>query len=365
MRHIVVIDNETLSGYLFRKEILAGFLSEGYKVTFVGEPHGYVQELETMGCRVIPVQTRRRGVNPFQDAYLFCRYLAILVRLKPEAVLTYTIKPNVYGGLACRLLRIRYYPNITGLGSPLFYPGLLQRLTSFLYKLGIGNATTVFFQNTSNEQFFRRRKLLSNRSSVVLLPGSGVNLQQHRFEAYPEEQRKLRLLVISRLMRDKGIDEILSAARKIKGEYPEVIFRLIGNYDGNYEEKIDAAVHDGIIEFMGRVSDVHSYIKNSHAVVHASYHEGMSNVLLEGAACGRPVIATDIPGCRETFVDGISGIACQPHNVDSLVSAIRAFIELPHAQKREMGRQGRKRMECQFDRRIVVEKYIKEIERHT
>ena len=195
-----------------------------------------------------------------------------------------------------------------------------------------------------------------------ILPGSGVNLKQHCFEEYPESDEQVVLLTIGRIMRDKGVNEILQAAKIIKAEYPNVIFRFIGSYDEDYEQKVSQAVKDGIVEYIESQPQVHSFIAESHATLHASYHEGMSNVLLETAASGRPVIATNVSGCKETYDDGVSGISFNAKDTDDLVRAIKEFLSLTNEQKAQMGKAGRQKMEKEFNRNIIVEKYIKIIE---
>lgn len=324
-------------------------------------PHDeYVEKFLQMGCVYHPCEFDRHGTNPIKELGQILHYRKLIKECQPDVVLTYTIKPNVYGGIACGLMGVPYIANITGLGGAVEGGGLMQKITLTLYRLGLARARQVFFQNEENRQFMLSHGIA--KRSNALLPGSGVNLERHAFEAYPEDDGSVVLLVIGRLMRDKGTDEVLAAAREIREKYPNVVFRLLGSYDGPYQEKVEAAVKDGIVEHLGEQSDVHSFIKNSHATVHASYHEGMSNVLLETAAAGRPVIATDVPGCRETFDDGVSGISCRAKDVDSLVVAITKFVELPYDTKVQMGLAGRKKMEQEFDRSIVIEKYMQELD---
>ena len=358
-----MVVNDTTYAYKLRRELITQLVKTGYQVTVIAEILSYQKELEEIGCRLMDVQTGRHGTNVFQDVKLCWKYYGMIHECNPDLVLTFNIKPNIYAGLVCSMLKIPYLPNITGLGKPLGNPGLLQKLTTFLYKLGIGGASVVMFQNEGNEQFFREKKILPKKARTVLLPGSGVNLEQHSLEPYPSNagDGKWIFLTIGRIMHDKGIDEVICAAKQIKQEYPNVVFRLIGDYDDNYEEVIQQAVAQGVIEYVGAAEDVHAEIKASHATIHASYHEGMSNVLLESAACGRPVIATDVYGCREIFEEGVSGFGCKARDVESLVKGIRRFINLPYAQKVQMGLAGRRKMEREFDRNIVIEKYLEEI----
>lgn len=359
MKKVMIIGNSISGFYSFRKELAAELKERGYDVVLVFPEGDRTAYFAAQGYKMIPVEIERHGVNPLQELALLNAFRRVIRQEKPDVVLTYTIKPNIYAGLACQMLGVPYIANITGLGTALAGQGMKQKLLLTLYKTGLRKASCVFFQNETN---LKRLAEAGGLQRVRLLPGSGVNLEQHRFEVYPEETDELVFLTIGRIMRDKGTDELLDAAREIKKEYPHVRFCLIGSYDGDYQDKVASAENDGIVEFLGEQNDVHSFIKTGHATIHASYHEGMSNVLLESAAAGRPVIATDVPGCRETYDAGISGISCHAKDRDDLARAIREFIELPYEQKAAMGRAGRQKMEREFDRTIVIRTYLEEIE---
>ena len=357
---VLIIANNDVGLYKFRRELLEELLKH-YEV-HISLPYGnYVDDMVSMGCIYHSCEFDRHGTNPIKEFAQIFQYRTLIKQCRPDVVLTYTIKPNVYGGIACRLTGVPYIANITGLGGAVEGGGLMQKITLTLYRHGLARARQVFFQNEENLRFMLSHGIATRNHAV--LPGSGVNLERHAFEAYPEDDGSIVLLVIGRLMRDKGTDEVLAAAWEIRKKYPYVTFQLIGPYDGPYQEKVEAAVKDGVMQQLGEQSDVHSFIKNSHATVHASYHEGMSNVLLESAAAGRPVIATDVPGCRETFDDGVSGLSCKAKDVESLVAAIETFIELPYDAKVQMGLAGRKKMEQEFDRSIVIEKYMQELDK--
>ncbi len=358
MAKVMVIGNSIEGFYSFRKELAEELKKNGHDVVLAFPEGTYTAFFDQQGYRMIDIQIERHGTNPLHELGLLRCFLQHIRKEKPDVVLTYTIKPNIYAGLLCRLLGVPYLANITGLGTALAGQGIKQRVLMMLYHLGIGKADCVFFQNTTN---LERVTSTGRLKAVRLLPGSGVNLEQHCFEAYPEETEELVFLTIGRIMRDKGADEILEAARKVKQKYPKVGFCLIGSFDGDYQEKVMAAVEEGAVEFLGVQKDVHAFIKNSHATIHASYHEGMSNVLLETASAGRPVIATDVPGCRETYDAGVSGIACQAKNADDLARAILEFIELPHEQKAAMGAAGRAKIEREFNRKLVIQAYLEEI----
>ncbi len=358
MSKVMFLVNHDITIYNFRLELVERLIAEGHSVIILSPFGERVESMIDMGCEYYEIKLSRHGKNPFQELSLIYEYKKLLEKIKPDIVLTYTIKPNIYGSLVCGGLGINCVVNITGLGIALENPGVLKKILILLYKFSLRKTQKVFFQNAENEKFMLSHGVI--KTPYELLPGSGVNLEQHCYEKYPEESDELILLVIGRLMKDKGTDEILFAAEKIKKEYPKVVFRLLGYCDETYKEKIDTAISKGIVEYVGLQTDVHSFIKNSHATVHASYHEGMANVLLETAAGGRPIVATDVPGCRETF-DSESGISCKARDGEDLFRAIKEFIELPYEKKKAMGVAGRKKMEKEFNRTIIVDKYMKEI----
>lgn len=360
-KKVLILVNHNVVIYNFRKELVERLVAEGYEV-YLSCPQGNrIKELVSMGCNFIETNVERRSKNPLTDLGLLKHYKRIMKEIKPDIVLSYTIKPNIYGGIAARKYGVPQLANVTGLGTSIEDGGFSSRFIISLYKLGLRKSKTVFFQNESNLDFCREKGIV--KDNCILLPGSGVNLKEHCFEPYPEKSDETVFLIIGRIMKNKGTDEILEAAENIKKRHKNVVFRFIGFYDDNYKQIIESAVDKGIIEFCGNQKDVHSFIKNSHATILASYHEGMSNVLLETAAAGRPVIATDIPGCRETFDPYISGIPFKPRDSKDLERAVEEFLSLPYEKRAQMGKSGREKVENQFNRQIVVNKYIEEIER--
>ena len=354
---ILVLSNVTSGLVNFRIELLEK-LCQQYHVVIIAEDNGYSTQLKEIGCEVVNFAIERHGTNPITDFNLIKQYIHFEKKYKPTVVLTYTIKPNVYGGIASRIAQTVYIANVTGMGDAIENRSFISLVAKKLYRIGLKGAKCVFFQNKSNKDFFIYDHLYKGKS--ILLPGSGVNLQKHCFEDYPIDTSKTVLSVIGRITKDKGIKEIIDAASEFKNE--PVMIQLIGRCEGDYLEVINTAEKDGVIRYVGQQKNVHEWIKNSHAVLHASYHEGMSNVLLEAAACGRPLIATNIPGCREAFDDGVSGIAFEPRSVDSLVKAIRQFLCLPYEKKVDMGIKGREKVEREFDRNKVISAYLEEID---
>lgn len=347
--------------YKFRRELVEKLAKESELVCVL--PDDPKKDwFRKINAKYIEIVMDRRGMNPLSDYKLFKTYREILRQEKPDVILTYTIKPNIYGGIAAAREGIPYIANITGLGTGILQKNLLSKAISFLYKKALKKATCTFFQNEENMKFFLEKKMVSGKYRQI--PGSGVNIAEHRFEDYPEEERATKFLFVGRVMKEKGIDEFLSAAERVKAIYPDTLFDIVGWLE---EKEYEAVSKDyqkrGIIQYFGPQTDVHSFIKNSHATVNPSYHEGMSNVLLESASTGRPVIASNIPGCRETFEDGVSGLAFEPRNVEDLTNTLIKFIELPYEKKKAMGIAGRRKVEKEFDRNIVIDAYMEEIDK--
>lgn len=360
---ILILTNSSGGLYLSRRELLERFVEENFKVYACAPFDIHLDDLFMIECKVIENNyLNRRGTNPVYDLKLIKYYRWLLEKVKPDVVLTYTIKPNAYGGMVCGCLGIPYISNVTGLGTSIENGGMLKVLAMGLYRLGLRKAQMVFFQNKGNRDFMLSHKVVK-RDSIDVIPGSGVNTMQHCYEPYPESECQIIFTTVGRIMKDKGIGEVLGAAEKIKKKYPQTVFRLIGDFDEGYEEEVFRLQEKGIVEYLGFQKDIHPFMAASHAVIHASYHEGMSNTLLEAASTGRPVIATDVPGCIETFEPGVTGIAFQAKSTESLVEAVEKFLTLNHAEREKMGRKGREKMIREFDRSIVVDKYMEEIER--
>lgn len=359
--NILVLTNNIGGLHSFRKEVMKAIIDAGYDV-YISEPDEdeRVKYFEEIGCHILKTEFDRRGMNPLADLKLMMTYRRMIKKLKPLAVLSYTIKPNVYGGIACRLTHTPQLANVTGLGDAVENGGWLQKLTITLYKIGLKKANRVFFQNQTNREVCIQYGISDNSS--ILLPGSGVNLKHHIYQEYPQDG-VLKFLFISRLLKDKGTDEYLEMASAIKAKHPNTDFQILGSVEGNYKEQLEKLVNEGIINYLGTTSDVRPYIGKVHCTVLPSYHEGMSNVNLESAANGRPVVTTNVPGCRETVDDGKSGYIVEVRSARSLIEAVERFIDLPYSQKIIMGHNAREKVEKEFDRQIVVVAYLNEIEK--
>ncbi len=359
-KKLLILTNSIGGLHSFRREVMKAICDAGYEVVISApeeSPKG--QYFKDIGCEVVIYTFNRRGINPCADFKQMLAYRSLMKDMKPVAVLTYTIKPNIYGGLAARLCGVPQVANVTGLGDALENGGWLQKLSIGLYKLGLRKARCVFFQNNSNRESCIRLGIANEDSK--LLPGSGVNLQHHTYQPYPKDDGKIKFLYIGRLLKDKGIEEYFVAAKTIKEKYSNIEFQILGKIEGSYQIQLAELIKDGIIVYLGTTVDVRPFIGAVHCTVMPSYHEGMSNVNLESAANGRPVITTNVPGCRETIDDCKTGFMVEAKSAQSLADGIERFIALPYNEKELMGQNARQKVEKEFDRQIVVDAYLKVI----
>ena len=356
-----MLANNDVGLYRFRKDLLAALLRTGHEV-YISLPNGdFVPELVQLGCCFIDTPIERRGMNPLHDSKLFHQYRAMLKEVKPDLVLTYTIKPNIYGGLACRMAHIPYAVNITGLGSSIENGGWLKRFVLALYKPALKGAKVVFFENAGNRDTLVATGVVPNGRDVVL-NGAGVNLEDYPYQPYPQEG-PVRFLFVGRVMHEKGVDELFAAAKRMKQEYGDSVeFHIVGSFEEGYKPLMDELEKAGVVKYHGYQSDMKPFYAMASCVVLPSYHEGMSNVLLEAAASGRPLITSDIPGCREAVENGVSGYLCPAKDADALFDAMQRFVKQPESRRAEMGRRGRERMEQKFSKTAVVAETIKHLE---
>lgn len=356
---VLVLANNSDGLYGFRKELLKQIAVAD--VLFASVPNnGYFSELQRIGCNVIETQIDRRGINPFTDIKLLLWYIEMIKQYKPKMVITYTIKPNIYGGMACRLLSIPYAANITGLGTAFQKSGALRTLVTAMYRTALRKAQIVFFENTGNMQTLLDEKIV-RRAQCCLLNGAGVNLEHFTLMPYPQDSTPVRFLFIGRVMSEKGVEELFAAMERLRAEGIDCILDVLGNYEEHYENRIHRYEAAGWLHYHGYQQDVRPFIGQSHCFVLPSYHEGMANTNLECAAMGRPLITSRIHGCMEAVIEGQSGLLCEPKNADSLYEAMFRFCKMSHEQREAMGQTGRKHMENGFDKRKVVADTVKEL----
>ena len=360
MAKVLILTNSSSGFYSFRRELADELLKE-HAVVLCMPAEDRTDYFLAAGCRVVDLRFDRHGTNPLQELKLLRFYEYLLREESPDMVFTYTIKPNVYGGMACARLGIPYVANITGLGTAVENGGPMQTLTLALYRRGLRKARKVFFQNTMNRDFMLSRGIVKSRQ-YDLLPGSGVNLEQYQPEPYPNGDT-VDFLFISRVMKEKGIDQVLEAAELLRLRYPEVRFHICGSCEQDYLDRLRELEARGIILYHGEIENVAGMYRLCSCTVHPSYYpEGMSNVLLESCACGRPIITTARPGCGEIVEDGVNGYVVREKDSADLVEKIERFLSLPRELRRNMGLAGRAKVEREFDRRIVIRKYLDELE---
>lgn len=360
MKKILVMVNRDFVLYNFRIELVERLLSENYEV-YICLPYGEkVDRMTAMGCKFLPVDIDKRGKNPLKDVSLIRSYQKIFKQIRPDMVLMYTTKVNIYAGILAGKMKIPYLMNVSGLGTAVEYESRIQNFMIALYRKAAKHAKCLFFQNTENQAFFRKHRMYNGKSRLI--PGSGVNLERWRLMDYPDDSDGVEFLFIARVIKEKGIEEYLAAAKQIKAEYPNAVFHVLGPCDGEYEAILAEHEKAGMIQDHGMVGDTRPYLARAHCTIHPSYYpEGISNVLLESAACGRPVITTDRSGCRETAEDGVTGFVFEQKNEKQLIECVRRFMQMDNEERKKMGLAGRKKMEREFDREIVVRAYMREI----
>lgn len=358
-KKILILGNSHLVVFGFRGELIERLIKEGHEVV-VSFPNGVFGEGEETsrqyGCKFIETPINRRGVIPTEDLKLLRQYKKIIKAEKPDVVLAYTVKCDTYGGIACRMTHTPFIANITGIGKALAEGGKLQKIALMLYKSALKKANMVFFQNTSDRDFFVDKGIRFNRSSI--LPGSGVNLDKFQPLEYPKTELVV-FTYVARVMKAKGIEQFLDAARALKGKAE---FHICGYCEEDYKDIMEAEQKAGTIVYHGLVNNIIDYERDSHCIVLPTFHpEGVSNVLLEAAALARPIITTDRAGCREAVDDGVTGLLVKERDSQDLIEKMREFLSMSTEERQEMGLNGRQKIEKEFDRQIVVNAYLKEI----
>lgn len=362
MRKILIIANDFTTIYHFRVELIQRLITEGFAVILSLPPDERNKVFLEMSCIVEESNLERFGKNPIQELSMIRDYVKLIRKNNPDLVLTFTMKPNMYGGLACQICRIPYISNVTGLGIAFQIETLLKKLLMFLQKLAFKKASCIFFQNSTNKKFFEKTKIVASQSK--LLPGSGVNLELHQYEDYPSDNLTIKFITISRARKDKGFDELFDAIQLISKQKKNAEFHIVGWIEEeHYQKRIEQMVREYPVIYHGSCSPnkVHQLLAQSHCLIHPSHHEGMSNVILEASATGRPCIVSDIPGCQEAIEHNKTGFLVQVKNTESLQQAIQNFLTLSPEKMKEMGKFARAKMEREYDRQLVINEYMKQI----
>jgi glycosyltransferase involved in cell wall biosynthesis len=360
-KKVLILSNVTYDLYSMRREVVQAIIDSGYDVSISAILGRNSDDFSHMGCHMFASPVDRRGINPIADFKLLVHYIKLLKDIKPDIVLTYTIKPNLYGGIACSKYHVPYLSNVTGLGSAESASTLVKAIIKTLYKLGLKKSRCIFYQNEDGLK--KVNTILSRKDNYKLIPGSGVNTEYFKLLEYPGDD-EINFLYISRIMKEKGIDQYLEAAEKIKEKYQNVKFHILGFCEEDYESILREYEKRDLIQYHGMQNDVREFHIFCHCTIHPTYYsEGMSNVLLESASSGRPIITTDRFGTREIVEDGITGYLFKEKDMNELVGRIEKFLSLTNKQRKEMGIRGRTKVTNEFNRQIVVNEYLKEIER--
>ena len=350
MKKILLVTNHSYMFYQFRRDLVLDLLND-YKVTICTPFNGHEEDFEAFGCKVIETPFERRGINPKKEVDLYNRYIDILKQEKPDFVMTYSIKPNVYCGMACSGLGIPYAVNVQGLGTAFEKPGMRQ-VAELLYKRACKSAKVVFFENESDRQLFLKRGIVSDSRSITL-PGAGVNTTYYKY-IEPEEHDIFHFLYLGRIMKEKGIEELFEAMRMINEEYPDTILDIVGFSEEDYDAEIKALEKEGIAVFHGFKTDPRPYYAVADCVVVPSYHEGMSNVLLEAASIGRMIITSDISGCKEAVDFDKTGYLSLKGSSISVYREMKKVLGMTFEERKEAGLLARTKMINEFDKQKVV-----------
>lgn len=357
---ILFLANNTVGLYRFRKELLKKLVSQDHDV-YVSLPRDEnIDDIEKLGCKVIKTDIDRRGVNPINDIKLLWQYKRIMNDVKPDFIFSYTIKPNIYGSMISNLLGYKQVCNITGTGATFLKTSFVSVIAKYLYKVSVKYSYKVFFQNSSDRDLFVKNGMVTNNWDM--LPGSGCNLEEHKLVEMPSDE-VIKFIFIGRVMQLKGIDEYLACAKAIKEKYENVKFYIAGwNEEEKYKEIVSEYEQKGYVEYLGFRKDIGDWIAKCHCTILPSHGgEGVPNVMLESAATGRVCIGSSIAGTVDVIEDGVTGYIFKSKDYKSLVEKVEKFIKLSFEEKKAMGLAGRKKVEAEFDRQIVVDKYMDEL----
>lgn len=360
-KKVLIVANDFTTVYNFRIELVSYLIEQGVDVILALPEDTRNQHFRTIGCHVENLFISRFGKNPFVDLKTTVDIYRIIKKVKPDIVFTYTAKPNIYGGFAAALAKTPFVANVTGLGANFQKKSVVATIMLILQRLSYRNAKMVFFQNQSNLDFFVKEKVV--KKHYDLLPGSGVNLITNPYEEYPHNDIK-RFITVARIRRDKGYDELFSVIERLQKENIPAEFHIVGWYeDEEYQAKVEQLKGPSVVFYDGVPHEkVHELITMADCLIHPSHHEGMSNVVLEAAATGRPAIVSDIAGCVEAVDDEQTGFYFRVKDGEDLYEKVCRVIHTKREDCVLMGQAARQKIERQFDRQSIVQKYVSLIE---
>lgn len=365
-QHILLCANTSWGILNFRKGLITELIARGDNVTVVAPFDDASEALTLLGCEFIDVQISAKGMNPFEDLLFMATLTKIYRKLKPDCIIHYTIKPNIYGSLASRIARIPSIAVTTGLGYSFDNPGFVARIAKVLYKIAFVSPIQVWFLNQEDMNAFVEANLVK-AERARLLDSEGVDTDHFSPRNIPVADESIRFLLVARMLWDKGIGEFVEAAGKIQTTYPNSIFQLLGDAEANNprnigREKIAEWERGGTIQYLGTVDDVRPIIASADCIVLPSYREGVPRTLLEAASMGKPVITTDTVGCRETVVDDVTGLLCEAKSAESLASAMEKILLASEEHRADMGQAGRDYIIRRFDEKKIIDTYLEVLE---
>ena len=366
MHKILFIANTSWYIYNFRRSLIKALINNGYQVACAAPVDSYTEKLISLGAEYINIEYNNSSKNPVKDLLFLYRLIKLMRQLKPSAVLSFTIKANIYGGIAARLQKTPIVANVSGLGSPFVEDSILSKLALLLYKVGLNRADKIFFQNSDDYELFAKSNIITNQESGVL-PGSGVDLERFASSKIRNNNETIIFLLAARLLKEKGIVEGVEAMRELKKQNKNVKLQLLGqlwhkNPTSVKQHELNGWIKEGLVTYLGFVNDVRPYIENANVVLLPSfYREGVPRILLEAASMSKPIITSDVPGCRETVDNGRTGFLCKARDAHDLMEKMDMMIELTGEERDIMGKRGREKMKKEFDEKIVINKYLESI----
>ncbi|MEO6580569.1 MAG: glycosyltransferase family 4 protein [Sphingomicrobium sp.] len=365
-KKILISSNSAWNLANFRRPVIEALIAAGYDVVAAAPADGYEPDLVSMGAKFRSLPMSPAGTSIVEDFRLLLNYISLIREERPAIFFGFTAKPNIYGSLAARLVGVPVVATISGLGSAFLKGGLLGGILMRLYRAALGQAQSVMFQNPTDRRLFIDREIVVH-DQTRLVAGSGIDLDRFRPQPLPDTEAFC-FLLIGRLLLDKGVGEFVEAARSVRKRHPHARFQILGGRGGNNPSAVpDSELKrwqaESIVELLGASDDVRPYIAGAHCIVLPSYREGLPRSLLEGAAMARPLIASDVPGCRDVIDDGVSGLLCQVRSGASLAGAMERMVGMTSADRAAMGAAGRRKVASEFDQSLVAAAYLAELAR--
>ncbi|NWF39484.1 glycosyltransferase family 4 protein [Mariprofundus sp. NF] len=367
MSKVIIISNTSWNLFNFRLPLMSRLREEGYEIVAVAPFDEYANRLSDTGFRYIDLPMNNKGTNPVEDVGLAIRLFKLFRSERPDVVLTYTPKPNIYASIAGGFSGTPVIPNISGLGATFIRQDVITKIIKFLYRWALRYPPRVFFQNHDDMNQFIALGLVKE-VKTQRIPGSGINTTVYAPEDNVEsEEHGFVFLLVARMLWDKGVGEYVEAARIVKQKYPNARFQLLGfldviNPQAISREQMQKWVDEGVVEYLGVSDDVKSHMQSADCVVLPSYREGLPRTLIEAGSLAKPIVTTDVPGCRDVVDNGVTGYLCEVKNACDLADKMERMICLTSAQRRKMGESGREKVEREFDEKIVINCYLKELE---